>query len=153
MRVRQLILCALCVLLSGRGLIKAGTIGDAVIPRTYFDGGTGQLFVYGGFFDTPGETVTNWSFYSDRAATNDCSTGHAGYTCSPGTSITPVILKKTSANTFEVTGIGATRTNTLSGIQSNPFDLVAGSDVVGVNFTFGFRSGGPVDAGNYDFGG
>jgi hypothetical protein len=87
---------ALFMVLVGAHALPASTVGDPVVPGPTFDGRTGQLFVYEGFFPTAGETVTSWSFYSDNNAQNDCSTGAASYTCFPGDSITPVLLTETS---------------------------------------------------------
>lgn len=152
MRTSKLRTSALVVvgLLSAAGS-KAETIGDPVIQRPTFDGGTGQLFVYSDFFSTPGR-VTSWSFFSDNTATNSCSTGQDSYACYPGATITPILLRRNPADIFEVIGIGTTRSNSLTGQQTFAFGLTAGSDLVYGDVTFGFRSGGPQDTGDFDFG-
>ena len=149
---RGMTFMALCFIAIPVHRLGAADLGDSVIRRSEFDGGTGQLWVYAGNFPNAGEIVTTWSFFNDGSATNSCATGAAGYFCYPGASITPVILEKTATSTFRVTGIGTTRVNSLSGAQTYSFGLVAGSAVVGANSTFGFRSGGPTDTGDFDFG-
>lgn len=143
---------AIAILCTSAFQISGAEIGDPVIRRAQFDGGTGQLFVYAGAFPIVSERVSSWSFFSDNTASNGCSTGMDSYVCFPGASITPVILEKTATNVFKVTGIGTTRPNSLSGAQTHPFGLVSGTDIVGPNSTFGFRSGGPSDSGDFDFG-
>lgn len=137
-RVNSRFRAALTIFVFSTGCF-ADTIGNAVIARPFVDSGSGQMFAYPGVFPTSGERVTSWSFYSDHSA---CCVG-------PGTTITPLIF---DASSWQITGIGTTRPNSLTGVQTYPFDLVTGSDIVGAHSTFGWYvpggSPGVVDYSN-----
>jgi hypothetical protein len=122
------------LLLSAAAITQAATVGDPLIARPVHDSGIGQVFAYAGFFLAPGDRVISWAFFSDPTSTNCCNP--------LGTSITPLIVTKTSATTWRITGIGTTRKNLQTGVQNFPFGLVSGSDIVGENSTFAWKDGG-----------
>jgi hypothetical protein len=115
----------------------AGTIGDSVIPRSFFDSGAGQVFIFGQAFPNPGEQVVSWTFFSDLSATNCCQSG-------PATMITPLLFDQTGSSIFTLIGIGTTQTNALTGAQTFSFGLTSGTDTVGTNTFFGWKDGAPV---------
>jgi len=100
----------------------ASTIGNPLIPRTFVDCCSQYIYVEPGvFFPIPGETVTNWAFYS----------GAVG-------SVTPLLLTQNGPSSFTVTGIGATVSAGL-GLESFAFNLLSGTDVVGADTVLGFQ--------------
>jgi hypothetical protein len=52
-----------------------------------------------------------------------------------------LLLEKVGAD-FLIRGVGATRASDGTGIQEFDFEVVAGTDVVGENFYFGWKDGG-----------
>jgi PEP-CTERM motif len=103
----------------------ADTIGSPPVSAPNIDSAVGTSFAFLGSFASAGETVVSWSFFSG----------------SPGNLITPLILAQTSPNVWQVTGIGTTQVAG-SGLQSFSFGLVSGSDITGLNSTFGWFDGG-----------
>ena len=78
------------------------------------------------------ETV---SFFNDNGAAQQ------------GRVITPVIFQK-QGDRYQLTGIGTTRTNTGTGLQTFPFEAVQGSDAVGEGYYFGWHTGDPSGSQN-----
>jgi hypothetical protein len=76
--------------------------------------------------------VASWSFFD-----ND--------DLDPNGVITPMILRYVTGDEYEITGIGAPRASTETGIQTYPFELQSGSDqvVADGSYYFGFRSANP----------
>jgi hypothetical protein len=85
-------------------------------------GGEDQEFCDGGY------RLDTWSFFNDNAAAER------------GRAITPLVFKK-EGDGYKLTGIGKTRINAGSGLQSFPFEPSAGSDQVGAGYFFGFFTG------------
>ncbi|MFV2065416.1 MAG: dienelactone hydrolase family protein [Pirellulales bacterium] len=75
-----------------------------------------------------GFRLTTWSFFNDNGAAQQ------------GRVVTPVILRQ-KGDTFLLTGIGATRSNDGSGLQSFDFEPVQGTDTVGDGYFFGWHTG------------
>lgn len=102
------------------------TIGSPLIHRSLTDTNVGQVYIYNGAtspFPISGE-ITSWSFFDDQ---------------NPGNSVTPLIFQVGSNGSFTLTGVGATVTSSGDGLQSFPFNLIAGSNQVqGGQYTFGF---------------
>lgn len=88
-------------------------------------GGEEQEFCDGGY------RLDTWSFFNDNKAAQQ------------GRAITPLVFKK-EGNVFKLTGIGKTRINDGSGLQTFPFEAVQGSDQVGAGHFFGFYTGDPA---------
>jgi hypothetical protein len=112
----------LCLLLPG-ALQAQVTIGDQLINRSFDDNAEGGVYLFTGTFGSAG-IASSWSFY---AGTN------AG-------EVTPLLFHKISPDTFVLTGVGAAvAVPTFSSIYSDRnFSLVAGSDAVDSDYTFGF---------------
>ncbi len=115
----------LCLALLGAA--RAEVIGPALISRPSMDGASNYMFMHDDGtpgFTTPG-IVTSWSFYNDNGAAQG------------GRTLEPVLLKKVGTS-WVVTGVGQSVTTpaTLSGVQTYPFNLVWGSDLVGPDYTF-----------------
>lgn len=142
-RIRAVCL-GFCVVLAGSSS-RAATIGDSVVQRPQFDSGNGQVFIYLGHFPSPGEQVASWSFYSDSSASTFCCGNPPS-----GQRITPLLFDQTSPGVFDVVGIGTTRTNLLTGVQSFSFGLAGGTDIVTASTVFGWKDGAPV--GDYLYG-
>jgi dienelactone hydrolase len=81
-----------------------------------------QRFVEGGY------EVREWSFYNDNKQAQ------------AGRVITPLIFKKVD-DRYEITGIGKTRSNDGSGLQTFPFEAMHGSAEVGREYFFGWHTG------------
>ena len=116
-------------------------IGNPLINRASDDGASG-IFIHTQAFPF-WAPVVEWAFYD-----ND--------NFSPDRQITPLILEKVG-NNYIIRGIGQTRTTTERGEQHYMFDLVAGSNLIGPGYYFGWWSGawngGPTstNAGVIDF--
>lgn len=100
--------------------------GNDLIDRPANDGASGGIFIDERPF-TVRARLLEWAFYD-----ND--------NFSPDRQITPLVLEKVGTN-YIVRGIGATRTTTELGEQRYLFDLVAGTDLVGPGYFFGWRDG------------
>lgn len=100
-------------------------VGNPLIDRANDDGSSG-IFIHTQEipFWAP---VVEWAFYD-----ND--------NYSPDRQITPLILEKVG-NTYIIRGIGQTRTTSERGEQHYLFDLVAGSNMIGPGYYFGWWSG------------
>lgn len=96
-------------------------LGSDLINRANNDGATGQLYLY----DTP--TTTSGKAHLFQFFDNESGTRW----------ITPLVFEK-SGNTYFLRGVGTSRNTTGAGLQSYPFDLIAGSSDMGPNHTFGF---------------
>jgi hypothetical protein len=55
--------------------------------------------------------------------------------------LTPLLLEKVGSE-FVIRGVGATRASSGMGAQEYDFELVAGTDLIGDNFYFGWKDGG-----------
>jgi hypothetical protein len=115
---------------------QAGLVGtvDGVKPRAAVDGASGLIWVipemdgYSQEFTVSGYQLQNWSFCNRHGAAQQ------------GRVVTPLIFKKTG-DTYQLTGIGTTRTNAGTGAQTFPFEPVAGTAEVGEDHYFGFFTG------------
>lgn len=81
-----------------------------------------QEFVYGGY------RMESWSFFNDNG---DAQKGRL---------ITPLLLRKKD-DKYELTGVGTTRTNDGTGVQSFDFEPVQGTDTVDEGYFFGWHTG------------
>ena len=91
-----------------------------------------------------GHRLATWSFFNDNSPAQK------------GRVITPLVFRNTEDG-FELTGVGKTRANTGAGLQTFAFEPVAGTDLVGPGYCFGWHTGdlsGPKNAGvaEYDDG-
>ncbi len=102
-------------------------IGNPLIDRASEDTAVGSLFIHTQEFPC-WAPVVEWAFYD-----NDNFT--------PDRQITPLILEKVG-NTYIIRGIGQTRTTTERGEQHYLFEVVAGSNLIGPGYYFGWYSGG-----------
>lgn len=125
------------------GLSTTITLGDPVVNRIYDDtnGTAGTITIYKGQFSVFGD-VTQWRFFN--ADDNSSFSGSS----SLGRSITPLLFENLGGNQWQLTGIGATRTNAGTGLQEFFFDLVSGTAAVTPNHTFGWRNGPATGTGN-----
>ncbi|MCF3651531.1 hypothetical protein [Synoicihabitans lomoniglobus] len=99
------------------------TIGDDLIDRTFTDGSSGGVYLYTGTFGQAG-TASSWAFHTESAA---------------GRYLTPLLFQKLDDSNFQVTGVGQWTYSESSGTHSDlTFNLIAGTDVVGADYTFGF---------------
>ncbi len=113
-----------CSILLGSHQASGAGLGSSLIRRQFVDIDAGQVYVYRGVggLALAGRVLT-WAFFDDRNA---------------GRSVTPLLLKKTGTACFTVTGIGSTRESAGSGLQSFPFETIAGSEHLAPGYTFGF---------------
>jgi len=81
-----------------------------------------QEFVGGGY------RMESWSFFNNNG---DAQKGRL---------ITPLIFRKQDGK-YELTGVGTTRTNDGTGVQSFDFDPVQGTDTVDEGYFFGWHTG------------
>jgi hypothetical protein len=76
-----------------------------------------------------GQTLDDWGFYSDQGSR-------------PGNVITPILFLSLGSGQFQITAIGATRTNTaVSTVQTYLFGPSAGSAVLAANEYLGWLDG------------
>jgi VCBS repeat-containing protein len=102
-----------------------GTFGDPLINRPSTDGANGFVFTALDPLTIEG-TVDAWSYFSNGGN---------------GRSVTPVLLEDVGGN-FLVRGVGTSRVNNASGIQSYPFGLASGSaDITNSNFHIAWKDG------------
>jgi hypothetical protein len=132
-------LVGLCGLVLAGGA-RAEVIGPALVNRSSMDGAANYLFMHDD--GTPGftktGTVTSWFFFNDNG------------TAQGGRTIEPLLMKRSGTN-WVVTGVGQTLTTpaTMSGVQTYPFVLASGSNVVGPDYTFAhhdLNNGGSIEA-------
>ena len=110
----------------GTGLVFGDTVGNPVIERNDHDTCVGCSFALDAPFAPASGALSTWSFYADTT----------------GGSITPILYTLTGGN-FVIVGIGTTRAVSTLGVNTDPFGLVTGTDLVtGSNFYFGYRDGG-----------
>lgn len=100
--------------------------GNPLINRSSNDGAVGGVFVDTREFPIRA-ILAEWAFFDDDPF-------------SPDRQITPLILQKVGDN-YIVQGIGQTRSTTELGEQHYLFNLVAGTDVVGPGYYFGWWDG------------
>ncbi|MDW8038186.1 MAG: hypothetical protein RMI90_09120 [Thermoguttaceae bacterium] len=100
-------------------------LGNPLINRATDDGDSG-IFIHTQEFSF-WAPVVEWAFYD-----NDNFT--------PDRQITPLILEKVG-NNYIIRGIGQTRTTTERGEQHYLFDVVAGSNMIGPGYYFGWWTG------------
>jgi len=81
-----------------------------------------QEFVYGGY------RMESWSFFNNNGDAQK------------GRSITPLLFRKQDGK-YELTGVGTTRTNDGTGVQSFDFEPVQGTDTVDEGCYFGWHTG------------
>ena len=102
------------------------TIGSTLVGRPSDDGASQQVYIYVGSTFGTTSTLSSWAFYDDDDFT-------------PNRVVTPLIFEKTNATTYVLRGVGTTRTTTEAGSQTGlSFGLIAGSDAIASNYTFGF---------------
>jgi hypothetical protein len=86
--------------------------------------GYDQEFVDGGY------RLRRWSFFNDNGEAQN------------GRVATPLILKR-DGDQYELVGIGTSRSNAGTGLQTFDFEVVAGTDAVGEGCFFGWHTGQP----------
>ncbi len=82
-----------------------------------------------------GQRLQTWSFFNDNG---DAQKGRA---------ITPLIFRQ-EGDGYQLTGIGKTRTNAGTGLQTFEFEPAAGTDEVGDGYYFGWYDGAAAGAPN-----
>ncbi|MEW6536208.1 MAG: hypothetical protein AB1454_11395 [Candidatus Auribacterota bacterium] len=102
----------------------SSSIGDPLLNRTGDVVFSGGVFVYTGSFNMDG-TATAFKFYD-----ND------NYT--PNRTVTPLLFEKVSNFHFILRGVGVSRPTAEIGIHNYNFSLIAGTNTVHPNYTFGF---------------
>ena len=138
---------------AARALVPApptpGIVGnlEGLKSRATTDSAAGLIWVaaeLGGYeqeFAAPGFQLKTWSFFNDNGA------GQKDYV------ITPLLFKK-EGERYKLTGVGTTRTNAGTGLQTFPFESVEGTDEVGDDYFFGWHTGdgkGKQNAGVVEF--
>ncbi|MCW5626673.1 MAG: FG-GAP repeat protein, partial [Burkholderiales bacterium] len=103
----------------------SGAVGGRIVQRSTVDGAIGSLFVADPFFDVG--RVTEWSI-------------QAG-TFSGARTVTPVIYRVLSDGSYQISGVGTTRTVDGGTQRTFDFGLVSGSDAVGADYRFGWKDG------------
>ncbi len=86
-------------------------------------------------FSDGGYLLETWSFFNDNGAAQRDRV------------ITPLIFQK-KGDRYQLTGIGKTRTNAGTGLQTFPFEPVAGRANVGKGYFFGGHTGDTAGAQN-----
>jgi hypothetical protein len=110
-----------------------GTL-DELKSRVTTDSASGLIWIvneksgYDQEFTGEGYGLTTWSFFNDNG---DAQKGRV---------ITPLIFKK-EGDKYVLIGIGATRTNDGSGVQTFPFETAEGMASVGEGYFFGWHTG------------
>jgi hypothetical protein len=113
-----------------------GVVGavDLVKSRSSVDSASGLIWLvaemsgYEQEFAGDGYRLQTWSFFNGNRGVQQ------------GRSVTPLIFHKHEAG-FELTGVGTTRSNAGTGLQTFEFEVVAGSDMVGDGDYFGWYDG------------
>jgi dienelactone hydrolase len=116
-----------------------GVVGtrEGLRSREVIDSATGIVWVFSAVggeeqeFCDGGYRLDSWSFYNGKGEAQR------------GSAITPLIFKK-AGDAYKLTGIGKTRVNAGTGLQTFPFDVAQGSDQVGAGHFFGFYTGDPA---------
>lgn len=105
--------------------------GDATIDRPRTDSAVGYMYIYRNTLQTSG-TVQYFNFYSGNLTSNGDTSPRW---------ITPVILEQ-EADHYIIRGIGASRSPAISSKNySYAFNLLAGTDYMENDFTFGIFDG------------
>jgi hypothetical protein len=120
-----------------------GLVGnlDLLRNRATVDSAAGLIWLvaemagYEQEFAGDGYRLTTWSFFNDNGGAQQ------------GRLITPLIFRKQEVG-FELTGVGTTRSNEGTGLQTFDFEPVAGSDAVGDGYFFGWYDGDAAGAPN-----
>ena len=99
-------------------------VGEPVMARPITDTASGSIFVLATAGFSQAGDVTEWLVYST--------------TTFP---ITPILMRLEGNGSYTITGIGATRSSTGGGAQTNAFGLVSGSARVGPGYFFGWKDG------------
>jgi len=97
----------------------------ALIDRPRDSKGLGNIFALADGFDAPGE-VDRWAFFDNNGK---------------GLKVTPLILRPTGGNAWQVIAIGATRVSDGSGVQRYDFDAVEGGAAFEPGDVFGWKAG------------
>ncbi len=99
------------------------TVGNDLTGRTLQDTASGSIFVL--TQESAAGTLSEIGFYDDDFA---------------GRELTPLILRA-NGTSYEITGVGATRTSDGSGPQTFDFELVDGSDEFGLGSALAWKDG------------
>lgn len=103
-------------------LLAQGTFGTTLIDRSIDDGAGSQVYIYAEAGGLSG-IAQSFSFYN-----NEVFDGR----------VTPLIFERVGNGHYILRGVGATITPTSNGSQAYAFNLVAGTNVMQPNYTFGF---------------
>jgi hypothetical protein len=106
------------------------TIGAPLISRGILDTVAGQIFALNSGFATSG-TVSQWSFFNDSPA-------------QVGMIVTPLLMERVGMD-YYIRGVGTSRANNGTGVQSFSFGLTSGSDTVSAGYLFGWKDGTDAD--------
>ncbi len=126
MKIRPFAFCALTMftwLCSLQISLRAqGTFGTPLQNREYNDGSGSQVYIFSeaGGLSGPAQS---FSFFNDEVFDGR---------------VTPLIFERVSAGNFILRGVGATITPSSTGSQTYPFTLIAGTNIMQPNYTFGF---------------
>ena len=125
---------------AARALVPApptpGIVGtvEGLKSRATSDSASGLIWLvaemngYEQEFVMDGYQLQTWSFFNDNGAAQK------------GLAITPLVFKKEGDN-YKLTGVGTTRTNAGTGLQTFPFEPVEGTADVGEDSFFGWHTG------------
>ena len=128
MRLRYSRLLGVTIALLAASGAQAATVGNALIDRSTVDGNPAGIYIVGQAFAVAGQSLTNYSFFSDGAG-----------------DITPFLFTRlanadASTAVFKLAAIGTQRAVTTSGVVSYDFEAVTGSAVTTASSYFGFRN-------------
>lgn len=115
---------------------QAGVVGtvDQLTSRSNVDSAAGLIWIvaemsgYDQEFVDDNYSLQSWSFFNDNGAAEK------------GRVITPLIFRM-EGDKYVLTGIGKTRTNEGTGLQSYEFEAAYGAGRVGENYFFGWHTG------------
>lgn len=120
-------LASVLLTMAPAGSVSAATlIGNSASDRVSTDGYSGQVFLLNA--DTGslvGQRVVAWSFFNNQNTS----------------AVTPIIAEDLGGGSFAIRGIGATVVGSASGIQGGAFNLVSGTDFIGLNYYVGYYDG------------
>jgi hypothetical protein len=126
--MKRLLQSLFTVVLAGSGH-AAIIVGNDLSDRGTTDSYSGQIFLLNAnLASVVGQRVESWSFFNNQL---------------PGVSVTPVLVEDTSGTlaSFTMRGIGASVVAAGGGVQSSPFNLASGTDVIGTNYYLGYYDG------------
>ncbi|MEQ1638887.1 MAG: hypothetical protein ABL903_19685 [Methylococcales bacterium] len=106
------------------------TIGAPLVNRALTDTAGGTIYALNTGFNQSG-ILSNWAFYNDNPT-------QIGY------EITPLLLDVVGGD-YVIIGVGTSRTNSATGVQTFNFGLTAGTDTVSPNLLFGWKDGTDTD--------